>query len=296
MRIGAFELEEPLPRLREPHALAMLRPWIDVGGVGGLVLARLEDCLEGQHLGGLVKPGSFFDFTRYRPTLYYEEESRELAIPNTLISWAEGTGDNDFLFLYLLEPHMMSERYVDSVIRVLERLGVKRYWLLGSMYDVVPHTRPLIVSGGSSREEGRQALERLGIKPSGYQGPTSIAVLISQEAPKRGMETITAIVHLPQYAQLEEDHAGELRLLEVLSSFYNLPVDLDEVKKEAEKQYEELTTAVGNNPQAKEMVAQLETYYDGRASGDEEDEDGLPRLSPEVERFLKDIDKRFGQG
>lgn len=34
MRIGAFELVEPLPELRDPHAFAMIRPWVDVGSVG----------------------------------------------------------------------------------------------------------------------------------------------------------------------------------------------------------------------------------------------------------------------
>lgn len=62
MKVGAFELTEPLPELREPHALAMLRPWIDVGSVGSLALARLESHLQAQELGKLAKPGMFFDF------------------------------------------------------------------------------------------------------------------------------------------------------------------------------------------------------------------------------------------
>jgi hypothetical protein len=33
MRIKAFELEEPVPELREPHVIAMLEPWIDAGNV-----------------------------------------------------------------------------------------------------------------------------------------------------------------------------------------------------------------------------------------------------------------------
>ena len=288
-------MQEPLPKLREPHALAMLRPWVDVGGVGGSVLTRLEECLQGERLGALARPGNFFDFTRYRPTLYYEEGRRELAIPNTFISWAQGLGEHDFLFLYLLEPQMMGEVYVESVLKVMQMLGVKRYWLLGGMYDVVPHTRPLLVSGSSSGEEGREALERLGIKSSGYQGPTSIAVLISQEAPERGIDTMSAIVHLPQYAQLEEDHFGELRLLEMLGDFYDFPIDFEQIKKEAERQYEEITLAVNKSSEAREMVTQLEAYYDSRASSAELEEES-PRLSPEVERFLWDIDKRFGQG
>ncbi len=38
MKIGAFEVQEPLPKLREPHVLAILRPWIDVNNVGTMTL------------------------------------------------------------------------------------------------------------------------------------------------------------------------------------------------------------------------------------------------------------------
>ena len=41
MRIGEFEIDEPIPDLKDPHAIAVLRPWIDVGSVGTLALSRL---------------------------------------------------------------------------------------------------------------------------------------------------------------------------------------------------------------------------------------------------------------
>jgi len=47
------------------------------------------------------------------------------------------------------------------------------------------------------------------------------------------------------------------------------------------------------DPQLKPIVAQLETYYDARTRREKEDE--MPRLSPEVERFLREIDGRFRQ-
>ena len=43
MEIQAFTFfQESLPDLRAPHALASVRPWVDVGNVGSLVLADLE--------------------------------------------------------------------------------------------------------------------------------------------------------------------------------------------------------------------------------------------------------------
>lgn len=290
MRVGAFQLDEPLPDLHEPHAFAALQPWVDVGSVGSSTIGVLENQFNAQSLGKLAKPGNFFDFTRYRPTIRLIEAVREMTIPNTFIRYAKRSDDNDLAFFRLLEPHMLGEAYADSVLRVLQRLGIKRYCLVGGMYDVVPHTKPLLVTGIATGA-AESVLRDLDVQSSDYEGPTTIALLISQEAPKYGIEVMTLIVHLPQYTQLDEDYAGQLRLLEVLCSLYNFPIDLDHIKRRAEDQYAKLDLVVDREPQIKEVVRQLEAYYEARTSKAEEEP---PKLSPEIERFLQEIDKRFG--
>lgn len=186
---------------------------------------------------------------------------------------------------------MLGEAYAGSILKVLQRLGIKRYCLVGGMYDSVPHTRPLIVSGtaaGATEEE----LHRLGVQSSDYEGPTTIAILVSQEAPKYNIEVTSLIVHLPQYAQLEEDYGGQLRLLEVLCALYHFPIDLEPVRRKAKEQYGKLSLAMEKDPRIKQVVQQFEVYYETRTSKAEEEP---PRLSPEIERFLGEIDKRFGQ-
>jgi len=122
MRLSAFDLKDPNPELNQPHALAIIRPWTDVSGVGSLVLSCLEDYLGAKELGELARPGDFFDFTRYRPTIIRKEHSSEVIVPNTSITYGitQGTqpDTHDFVFLRLLEPHMQAEAYVDSVIEL----------------------------------------------------------------------------------------------------------------------------------------------------------------------------------
>ncbi|MFC2056035.1 PAC2 family protein [Chloroflexota bacterium] len=293
MRLHAFDLNEPLPELKEPHALAMLKPWVDVGSVGTLLLSWLETHFEAKDLGRLARPGNFFDFTRYRPTSYVKGGHRRMTVPNTYVTYGKQESGNDFLFLHLLEPHNHSEVYVESVLRLLARFGVKRYCLLGSMHDYVPHTRPLIVTGEAVGEEAKQELTQKGIESIEYQGPTSINFLISQRAPEIGMETMSLIVHLPQYTQMDEDCMGAVRIMSVLSSLYKLPVDETYIEK-AEQQREQINIASDRNPQLKVIVEQLESHYEART--EKKKEDGTPRLSPEVERFLAEMDQRFREG
>ncbi|MDO8686984.1 MAG: PAC2 family protein [Dehalococcoidales bacterium] len=291
MRLGAFQLNEPLPELKEPYALAMLQPWVDVGSVGTLTLLWLETQFATKELTRLARPGDFFDFTRYRPTSYTKEGRRQLTIPNTFVTYGQRETGHDFLFLHLLEPHSHGEKYVESILRLLDKFKVKRYCLIGSMYDLVPHTRPLLVTGSGVGKEVEKQLEKLELGASNYQGPTTIASLIPQRAQDMGIETMSLIVHLPQYTKLDDDYMGTARLMKVLSSLYDLPVDTTYIER-AEQQLLQINLALDKNPQLKAIVAQLETHYDARGMRRQKEEE-TPRLSPEVEKFLMEMDKRF---
>ena len=287
MRIGAFEVKEPLPELKDPHALTILRPWVNVGRVGTQVLSRLERYFGSRELAELVRPGTFFDFTRYRPQSRMVNDQRQMTIPNSTISYATREEAPDLLFLNLREPHAFGEDYVDSILDLFKALGVKRYCLIGGMYDVVPHTRPLLVSGSAGGQDAQEEARRARTQSSSYQGPTSITAVITQEAVKLGIEHMTFVVHLPQYVQLEEDYAGAARLMELLCSIYNLPPHLADDDR-GKRQYQELTAAVEQNSELKGVLEQLESQYDSRQKAQEEP---TPALSPEVEKFLRELDQ-----
>ncbi|MEE3005590.1 MAG: PAC2 family protein, partial [Chloroflexota bacterium] len=105
MRIGDFEIPGDVPEFNDPHVLAVLGPWIDVGNVGTLSLERLERHLQAKELGRLARPGRFYDFTRYRPRSYIEHGKRGYSIPSTVVRYAIRDEAPDLIFLHLLEPH-----------------------------------------------------------------------------------------------------------------------------------------------------------------------------------------------
>jgi hypothetical protein len=288
MDVGAFKIEGQLPELADAHAIAILRPWIDAGNVGSLLLAWLEERTDAGPLAVLSRPGRFFDFTRYRPMIYRGGQERRLVVPNTYVTCARQANGRDFLFLHLLEPHAQSEIFTDSVAELLKRLHVTRYSLIGSMYDFVPHTRPLLVSGGA---EGPLAdeLAKLDVSSSDYEGPTTICYVISQQAGAHGIETATMIVHLPQYTQFEEDHMGVLRLKEIMAALYGFQIDAASLEK-ARQQREQITASAASDPQLREIIEKLEESFD---AGLRERKVNEEALSPEVEDFLREMERRF---
>ena len=294
MRLRAFDLSEPVPELKEPHALAIIQPWTDISKVGNLVLSCLEASLAAKDLGKLAQPGDFFDFTRYRPTLVRKENHSEIDVPNTIITYGTQTGSHDFLILRLLEPHMQAEEYIDSVVELLKTFGVKRYCLMGAMYDMVPYTRPILVTGSASNPELQNRLALDNIRHSDYQGPTTILSLIRDRVTKLGIETCNMMAHLPGYFMMEEDYRGEKRLMEVISSLYGFAMPREDLEK-ANQQEEQVRLIaeqiMEQEPRLRQILKQLEDSYDSRFEKDKPE----TQLSPEVEKFLQDLERRFRQ-
>ena len=263
MRIGPFEMVEPLPELDEPHALVMLRPWVDVGSVGTIVLSRLERHLDAVEIGKLARPGNFYDFTRYRPVIAMREGVRDVTIPNSFIYACRREGARDLLLFHLLEPHAFGEDFAEGVTEVLQALRAVRYSLVGAMYDAVPHTRPLMVTGSVQGPNSQRQAREAKVEESTYEGPTTIMYVANRFATANGMETASMIVHLPQYVQLDEDFSGAARILESLRILYDLPDRLIDDRR-GKAQYDEVSQALESNPRLKEVVQQLERNYDAR--------------------------------
>jgi hypothetical protein len=292
MRISAFEIIEPVPELRDVCAIVMLRPWVDVGKVGTLVLNRLEQHTSAKELARLARPGIFFDFTRYRPQTRIIEGRRTLTLPNSVVNYAhDNETERDYIFMHLREPHAMGEDYTDAVVALLRHFDVTEYCRIGGMYDSVPHTRPLMVTGTLSDEQAQRARGLVSPRRNTYQGPTSIVNLVNEALSEAKVSTTSLMVHLPQYVQLEEDYMGASRLMEVLCAVYGFPKSLVDPLR-GQQQYLDISRAVENNLEVKGLISQLEVYYD-RVMAVQEPEEQAGPLAPNVERFLREMGERL---
>jgi len=294
-QIGPFELLDPLPALREPKMLVTLQPWIDVGSVGTMSLAFIGEAMGADALGQLSRPGHFFDFTRYRPMISREGGERKVTIPNTRLHYAIGGADaNDWVFLHTLEPHANGDEFVQGLIELVLRLGIREYVMIGSMYAPVPHTRKPVASGSSSNEAIRTRLFGSGVRESTYEGPTTIMAVLGATVPKQGIDTTTMVLQLPAYAQVERDYMGLEAMLTLLSDLYGFTLDLSPVSEEAERQREALDETAQADTRLQAWLKELEQAYDieARLQPTVDPEPKTP-LSPQLEEFLRDVNQRF---
>ncbi len=295
MRIGEFEIPEPVPEMKNTCAIAMLRPWVDVGRVGTLVLNSLERHMNAKEMGRLARPGAYFDFTRYRPRMRVIDGRRLTVTPNTIVHYAhDGDTDRDYMFLHIREPHNNGEEYTDAIVELLKHFDVTEYCRIGGMYDSVPHTRPILITGNLNPEQEASAEGLVSPRRSTYQGPTSIVNLINDSMSELETSSTSLMAHLPQYVQLDEDHMGAARLMQVLCSIYGFPPRIADTGR-GEQQYKDISRAVENNPEVKALIQQLEAYYDRTHASTgpvPEDEEGSS-LSPNVEQFLREVGEQL---
>ena len=292
MDIGAFKIQDDIPEITNPYVIAMIKPWVDVGKVGTLTLNRIERFFGATEIGQLAKPGKFFDFTRYRPNMRFVQGKRTMRIPNSFLKHGKSENGQDYLFLHLFEPHANGEEYVESILEIVKQFKVERYCRVGAMYDAVPHTRPILITGAIGEINQIRQVENLRLRQSSYQGPTTIMNLLAVGIDDLEMETLNFMAHLPQYAQLEEDYSGVSRMIEVLSSIYaDIPKDLSPIRR-GQRQYRELSAAVERNSELKTLIQQMEAYYDAQSdseNGKSEETDTKVTLSPEIEEFLSEL-------
>ena len=270
-------------------AISNLRPWINAGRVGTISLNKLKNLTNAKKIGSLEDPGTFFDFTRYRPRFKYENEIRKLIIPNVEIHLGQHKDkDMSFIFIDLREPHYNAELLIDSLYNFLSECKIQEYCRIGSMYDSVPHTRPMIISG--SNTSNKKLINSSNHK---YQGPTSILNLLSEKLSDKSIKSSTLMAHIPQYIQLDNDYFASAKILEALSAIYDLDKSIAD-NSFGETQYNDFTESLKFNTELSKLVKALEKYYDSNYSEYEsnQNKEDSP-MSDELEDFLDNISSKF---
>ena len=117
--------------------------------------------------------------------------------------------------------------------------------------------------------------------------------MVSQEAQKRNLGTLSIIMQLPSYSQLGDDYMGQYTLLRILDRSYGFSLDLERVRRRGERLYGRLDEAARTHTQMGEMIRQLEIAYDSERIDSPQPGEG-PALSTEIQQFLRDLERSDG--
>jgi len=274
--------------LRRPVLIAAFEGWNDAGDGASAAAAYLARRWRAERFAA-IDPEEFYDFTATRPEVRIADSStRAIDWPENVFSSAPlGATGRDVVFLRGVEPQLRWRTFSSLVVEVATAVGVELVVTLGALLAEVPHTRPVRVTGTAADQ---QLVDRLGLRPSRYEGPTGILGVLQDALHRAGVPSASLWATVPAYVGQTPSPKATLALVSHLAELFDVSVptvDLDVASAAYERQVNEVVSA---DEDASAYVRSLEEAEDSDPA-DELDEHELPdgdELIDEVERYLRD--------
>ena len=236
-----------------------------------------------------IDPENYYDFTVNRPqTRINRRKERIIKWPtNEFYSYVpENEPENGILMYVGTEPNLKWRTFSDTVLEVAKLSGVELIVSLGALLDAVPHTREVKITGRASSQELSKKARWLGIRNSGYQGPTGIHSAFAEACSKSHIPHANIWGHCPHYVQTSPKPVTSFALLERLKSLVDIDLDMSELDLAGQAFKEEISNAISKQPEVSSYVSRLESQYD-EANGSQNDMPTGTDMVEEIENFLK---------
>ncbi len=255
------------PRVDNGTLVLAFDGWMDGGDVSTGTVQRLVELLEATPIATIDAepfyiynfPGSMEVAALFRPTIEIEDGLvKSLDLPENHFFWHEASG----LTLFLgKEPNLHWRTFGDAIVSFAQQVGVKRILFVGSFGGAVPHTREPRLYVTCSDTEVLAAMEKYGVRRSGYTGPGSFTSYLLTRAASENLEMTSLVAEIPGYLQGTNPMSIEA-VTRRLSKILKLPLDLAQLRAASTEWELEVSKAVEKNKSLAEKVRELEEAYD----------------------------------
>ena len=264
---------------KAPIMVLAFAGWNDAGGASTWAIRSLiEKTIATEIL--TFDSEEFYDFSRERPTVHLDGESRFLSWPKNTISLSN---DGSLLLMEGVEPQLNWKTFTQNVLAEAQKYNVSMIITLGSLLAEVPHSRPVLIHGVSENTEINRTY---GLQTSSYEGPTGIIGVINQLSTDAGIPNMSFWATVPNYVAGAESPKAALALIEKLKTTLNLSLNTTDLEIASSAYERQINQIIEGDEDTSKYVDELENNYD---AGDYE------VASPEdfvkdVENFLRDQD------
>ncbi|MGB1368960.1 MAG: proteasome assembly chaperone family protein [Acidimicrobiales bacterium] len=264
---------------KAPVMVIAFAGWNDAGGASTWAIRSLiEKTIATEIL--TFDSEEFYDFSRERPTVHLDGESRFLSWPKNTISLSN---DGSLLLMEGVEPQLNWQTFTQNILAEAQKYNVSMIITLGSLLAEVPHSRPVLIHGVSENTEINRTY---GLQTSSYEGPTGIIGVINQLSTDAGIPNMSFWATVPNYVAGAESPKAALALIERLKTTLNLSLNTTDLEIASSAYERQINQIIEGDEDTSKYVDELEDNYD---AGDYE------VASPEdfvkdVENFLRDQD------
>ncbi|MFC1863031.1 PAC2 family protein [Thermodesulfobacteriota bacterium] len=248
---------EYIPELNEALLIMGFEGWGNALAISTGMVEYLIRKLDAKTFG---KIGSdlFYTYDNHRPVIEVQNGLlRKIEPPGGLFYTVnKDLVGRDLILTKALEPNLNWSLFIDSILSLCHKSGVKTIISLGSMYDNILHTET-IISAMASNERILETLKEEEILPTNYEGPGAIHSSFLQESSKQGFEYLSLWCHCPYYLQ-GTTHFGLLsRLGSFLSSWGGFELNTDELKVTWKDLSNQIQVAIDKNPELQGIVKDI---------------------------------------
>jgi proteasome assembly chaperone (PAC2) family protein len=271
--------------LRAPALICAFTGWNDAGDAASTALSFLGGSL-GATRFAQVDPEDFYDFQTVRPKVkLVDGETREIVWPAVEIFVARvPRAPRDLVLVGGPEPSLHWRSFTTLITDLAEALGVQLVVSLGALLADVPHSLPVQISGSASDPA---LTERLGLHPSGYEGPTGIVGVLHAGCAACGIPSASLWASVPHYVAAAPNPKAALALVRRLESLVGIAVDGSELEAAATDYERQVGLAVQSDPDVQAFVERLEQLAQDERGDEIEEIPSGDRIAREFQRFLR---------
>src|SRR5450631_1544497 len=271
--------------LRAPALVCAFKGWNDAADAASSAIQFVGTAL-GATRFATIDPEEFYDFQATRPRVkMVEGQTREIVWPVVELFEARvPRAPRDLILMTGSEPSFRWRSFCALVIELAEALGTQLVVTLGALLADVPHTRPVSVTGLSSDPA---LVERLGLAPSSYEGPTGIVGILHAACQQAGLPSASLWAAVPHYIAATPNPKAALALVRKLEGLVGVAVDGSDLESAAADYERQVSLAVQSDPDIQAFVERLEQAA-GTETGDEPGQ--LPSgdtIARDLQRFLR---------
>jgi hypothetical protein len=268
------------PTLRRPIVVLAFRGLFDAANAATGAVEWLAQ-RKGAQLLARIDPEGFFDFQQQRPLVQIDEDGRrEILWPYNDFVGSAADGPRDLVVCAGYEPHLRWRTFAAYVLEVVRRCDAEMVVTLGSMVGLVPHTRPLPVTGSAANPE---LARRLGLGSPSYEGPTGVVGTLHDLLDDAGIPVVSLRVAIPHYVPAPPNPKATATLLQRLEQVTGIPTGHEQMVIDGRDWQEQVSVVAADDPQVVGYVRRLEEQYD--------EEEPIPSgedLAAELEAFLRE--------
>lgn len=243
--------------------LAVFNGHLDAGQVATQVRETLLSTLDHRLLASF-DADQLLDYRARRPTVSFDgERFHDYEQPTLQLHVVSDLLGRPFLLLSGPEPDFQWERFVASVLFLVEQLDVKLVALVDAMPLPVPHTRPLGVTAHGNREDLIRGLSTWSPQARMVSG---ISQLLEVRLDERRRGTTGYTLHVPHYVAEAAYPQAAVASLEYAGAALELMLPTDELRERGREIDRELDRQTEGSGEVTAMVEGLERNFDQHAT------------------------------